>query len=43
MGIQQGPTDWKKVGQVAALGGAFGAVIPGAIGGISNSLFLRKL
>jgi hypothetical protein len=43
MGIQQGPTDWKKVGQVAALGGAFGAVVPGAIGGISNSLFLRKL
>ena len=43
MGIQQGPTDWKKVGQVAALGGAFGAVIPGAIGGISNSLFLKKL
>jgi len=43
IGIQQGPTDWKKVGQVAALGGAFGAVVPGAIGGISNSLFLRKL
>tara|TARA_R100000900_G_scaffold142176_2_gene123760 strand:- start:54 stop:5468 length:5415 start_codon:yes stop_codon:yes gene_type:complete len=43
IGIQQGPTDWKKVGQVAALGGAFGALVPGAIGGISNSLFLRKL
>jgi hypothetical protein len=43
VGIQQSPTDWKKVGQVAALGGAFGAVVPGAIGGISNSLFLRKL
>ena len=43
VGIQQSPTDWKKVGQVAALGGAFGAVIPGAIGGISNSLFLKKL
>ena len=43
IGMQQGPTDWKKVGQVAAMGGAFGAVIPGAIGGISNSLYLRKL
>jgi hypothetical protein len=32
VGIQQSPTDWKKVGQVAALGGAFGAVVPGAIG-----------
>jgi hypothetical protein len=43
LGTQKGPVNWKKVGQVAALGGAFGAVVPGAIGGISNTLFIKKL
>lgn len=43
LGLQDGPIDWKRVGSIAALGGAFGAVVPGAIGGISNSLFLKKL